>query len=203
MAITNGYCTLAELQTRLGIDHQNQTQNLEYSVETASREIDSYCNRHFYTDTAATRYIPHSYDGLVLDIPDLIHGAITSVAVSTGDNNTYDQTWTENTHFVAFPYAGEISDGVQHPVTELHAITRVWPTLGKWPRRVKIVGNFGWGAVPTPVRQAAMELAAYRYKTRESPLGVAGFGDFGLVRNMELRSIGHMLMPYKKQLVFV
>ena len=48
MAITNGYITLAQLKTYLGLSGSGQDDNLENAVEAASREIDAYCGRFFY-----------------------------------------------------------------------------------------------------------------------------------------------------------
>ena len=48
MAITNGYCTLAQLKTYLGLSGSGQDDNLESAVDSASREIDAICGRFFY-----------------------------------------------------------------------------------------------------------------------------------------------------------
>ena len=39
MAIVNGYCTLAELKTYLGLSGSGQDDNLENAIEGASREM--------------------------------------------------------------------------------------------------------------------------------------------------------------------
>ena len=50
MAITNGYCTLAELKTYLGLSGSGQDDNLENAVDSASREIDGICDRFFLSN---------------------------------------------------------------------------------------------------------------------------------------------------------
>jgi hypothetical protein len=45
VAIVNGYITLAELKTYLGLSGSGQDDNLENAIEGASREIDAICGR--------------------------------------------------------------------------------------------------------------------------------------------------------------
>jgi hypothetical protein len=47
---------------------------------------------------------------------------------------------------------------------------------------VKVTGSWGWSAVPTSIKQATIIQAARIFKRNDSPLGVAGFGDFGVMR---------------------
>jgi hypothetical protein len=55
MAITNGYTTLADLKTYLGISGTTDDARLELAVEAASRAIDMECSRRFFPVTE-TRY---------------------------------------------------------------------------------------------------------------------------------------------------
>ncbi len=50
MAITNGYCTLAELKASLAITDSVDDTPLEAAVTAASRMIDDYTGRFFYAD---------------------------------------------------------------------------------------------------------------------------------------------------------
>jgi len=54
MAITNGYCTLSELKAYIGITDSNDDNQLEDAVDSASRQIDSYCRRRFFVDGGAS-----------------------------------------------------------------------------------------------------------------------------------------------------
>ena len=54
MAVTNGYCTLAELKLQLGgIADTDDDTLLEKAIESASREIDRYCETRFFKDAEA------------------------------------------------------------------------------------------------------------------------------------------------------
>jgi hypothetical protein len=47
---------------------------------------------------------------------------------------------------------------------------------------VQITGTFGWSAVPNSVIQACVIQASRLFKRSESPMGVAGYGDLGVMR---------------------
>jgi len=51
VAITNGYCTLAEVKAALRLTDSTDDTLLEKSIEGASRRIDGYCGRFFYQTT--------------------------------------------------------------------------------------------------------------------------------------------------------
>ena len=60
---------------------------------------------------------------------------------------------------------------------------------------MKITGTWGWSEVPAPVTQACIIQAARIYKRNDSPTGVMGFGDMGIIR------VGTQLDPDVKQLL--
>ena len=77
MAITNGYCTLAEVKAALRIPNADTVDDslLETAVESASRLVDGYANRNFYSAGSAVRYF--SADSTyVCEIDDLINGNV-------------------------------------------------------------------------------------------------------------------------------
>ncbi|MCP4961675.1 MAG: hypothetical protein GY925_20710 [Actinomycetia bacterium] len=206
MAIVNGYATLAELQERSasltqGYDGAAGTTELERVIEVASRDIDSYCDRHFFqTDAATVRYVARPSSGWWLPVPDLVHGSITAVEIDIDDTDS----WTAYTDYEVDPYPGDLRSGVQWPVERLHSLgSRLWPTGGKHARRVRVTATWGWAAVPRAVNQATLELAAQRAKSAEAPFGVAGFNDYGAVRITELKSVQRMLYPYMRNRAMV
>ena len=58
MAITNGYCSLAEIKAALRIPSADTVDDalLETAVESASRLVDGFAGRNFYANGTATRY---------------------------------------------------------------------------------------------------------------------------------------------------
>ncbi len=81
------------------------------------------------------------------------------------------------------------------------AIRVAYDTGLRWEDQVRrlrvdqVTGLTGWTAVPTSVKQATVITAARIFKRLDSPLGVAGFGDMGVMR------VGRGLDPDVQQLV--
>ena len=61
MAITNGYATLNEVKQGMGIPVSDTVDDtmIEIAVEAASRAIDSYTNRNFYSSGTARAFERH------------------------------------------------------------------------------------------------------------------------------------------------
>lgn len=198
MAITNGYCTLAEVKAALRITDTVDDSLLELSIEAASREIDGYCQRAFYT-SSATRVF-NTTDTLLCETDDIV--SITTLKTSENGVN-YDTTWTTSDYQLE-PLNG-VSSGLAQPYTRIRAIGDnlfpIWAVTGTYSNfaGVQIVGVFGWSTVPTAIKQAAILLAMRQFKRYDSPLGVAGFGDIGVMRVGRVDpDVEALLMPFKK-----
>jgi len=193
MAITNGYCTLQELKDVLRITDNVDDTLLETSIEAASRQIDGYCERIFYSSSEEVRYYAarNSYE---TEIDDLI--SLTTLETAP-NGRAFDQTWTSEEYQLE-PLNG-IASGLYQPATLIRAIDDLlFPTIGG-EALVKVTGTFGWSDVPVAVKQAALMGAGRLYKRYDSPLGVLGFGDLGVVRVSRLdHDIAALLQPYRR-----
>ena len=71
MAITNGYCTRDDVKNALRIPLADTQDDdlIDVAVESASREIDGYCERVFYSTTATRVFMPQS--SFVTEIDDV------------------------------------------------------------------------------------------------------------------------------------
>lgn len=191
MAITNGYATLAQIKTSLRIVDNVDDSALEMAVESASRAIDTYAMRSFYSAGTATRYYAPD-DNFIVRTDDLSGTAIT-IQTSTMVNGTYDMTW-DQVDYQLEPLNG-IADGINTPYTSIRAIgTKLFPIYFQ-QATVKVTGVFGWTSVPIAITQACIIQASRFFKRNDSPLGVAGFGDMGIMR------ISRNLDPDVEQLV--
>lgn len=199
MAITNGYTTLSEVKNILRITDSVDDSLLETCVESASRLIDTYCERVFTASTATRVYAPR--DSYVTEIDDLI--SLTTLKTSTNIDNVYDITWAPIDYQLE-PLNG-IASGVYTPYTQIRAVENYLFPTSNYPNAqgeatVQVTGVFGYAtAVPTDIRQACNLLAIRQYKRYDSPLGVAGFGDIGVVRVSRIDpDVDMMLAPYRK-----
>ena len=90
MAISNGYCTLAQVKAALRISDTVDDTLLETSVESASRLIDGYCNRSFYSQGTATR-VYTARDPYFCMVDDFY--AITTLKTSVLSPGVFEVTW--------------------------------------------------------------------------------------------------------------
>jgi len=193
VAITNGYATLADVKNSLKITDNMDDSLLEIAVESASRLIDGYTGRYFYNGGTATRNYAAS-DSWMCFIDDL--QSLSELATTDEVGNSYT-TWTANDYQLE-PLNG-LSGGMTQPYTSIRAVKQyVFPFLAD-RALVKVTGVWGWASVPMAVKQATILQAARIFKRNDSPLGVAGFGDMGVVRvgSRLDPDVQHLVDPYR------
>jgi hypothetical protein len=193
MAITNGYCTLQQLKDSLRITDNVDDTMLELAIETASRQIDDYCERVFYTASATRYYAPR--DSYVVETDDIV--SITTLKTSSAADGVYDITWA-TTDYQKEPLNG-IAGGIPSPITHLRAVDDYLFPLQDGETTVQVVGTFGWSAIPTAIKYATLLLGSRLFKRMDSPLGVAGIGDLGVIRVSRIDpDIDALIAPFKK-----
>jgi hypothetical protein len=184
VAISNGYASLSQIKSALRIASGDATDDalLEMAVESASRLIDAYCGRNFINAGTATRYY-NTENPYVVQIDDA--RSIAQVQTSTGLDGVYDTTWTLGT-------AGGQGDAQPEPINDYLGGV-VWPftriraigdyTFPTGPENsIKVTAVFGWPNIPVTVTQATILQSSRIFTRLQSPLGVAGFGDMGIMR---------------------
>lgn len=199
MAITNGYATLAQLKAALRITDSVDDSLLETSIESASRQIDGACERVFYSTSGSRVYRPT--DSFTCEIDDL--SSLTTLKTSSRGDGVFDITWTATDRQLE-PLNG-LSGGSYRPFDLIRAIGEylfpLWDpkSVNNYEATVQVTGVFGWTTVPTDIKQATILLAMRQFKRYDSPLGVAGFGDLGVIRVGRIDpDIESLIMPYKK-----
>lgn len=193
MAISNGYCTLADLKTRLSISDSTDDTMLEDMIEATSRWIDTFCRTRFYV-TSESRYYTALSDGRVI-IDDCT--TVSALVSDSGGDRTYETEW-ESTDFDMTPFNAET---VGEPYTAIQATpdgSYSFPT--GIAKGVKVTGSFGaYSSAPEPVKEACLLLGEYLYKRKDAPTGVLGIREFGF----EIRERGfpqdvlQLLEPYR------
>ena len=195
MAITNGYCTLAELKAAARITDNVDDALLERAVEAASRRIDGECSRRFYVDatTSARTYAANRNAFLFVDDISTTTGLI--VKVDDQMSGSFSTTLT-----VGVDYQTEPSNAAAQgePITLLRALDVDFPVAENNRTLIQVTAKWGWPSVPHAIREATVLLASRQFKRLDSPLGVAGFGDLGaiVVRRID-PDVAAMVAPYK------
>lgn len=176
------YTTLAVVKSALGKDTTDGRDSLISSAITAaSRQIDRRCNRYFYADTVAStrtfRVSPRvsSVDlDQVLMVDDI--STSTGVTIAIGSSGAGSGgTYTAFTNFDVGPF---------NAATRLLPYSEIRGPVG-WLlgfQLVQVTAKWGWPAIPDEIAQAAVLLAARLYRRKDSPQGVLGSADWGLMR---------------------
>jgi hypothetical protein len=178
IAITNGYCTLAELKASLAITDSTDDAALEAAITAVSRNIDDLTNRFFYSDGTTTATVIYYYTPTTshkLSTDDFV--SISEVAEDTNGDRTYSTVWAST------EYAYEPINNPRNGAPYSHILafgTHAFPA--QQTQSIRITGVFGWASVPAQVRQACLIQSSRVFNRNSSPFGIAGSPDLGTVR---------------------
>ena len=178
MAVENAYCSLADVKASLRITDTIDDALIENSINAASRMIDQYCNRYFYSgQPGEVRYFKanDAYNCWIDDCQ-----SITELRTAQSNPITYNQIWA-STDFQTIP-ANTYANGAYQPITGLTAVYNYFFPTWQESNLVQVTGTWGWPTVPEPVKFACIIQASRLFKRLESPLGVAGVSDIGIMR---------------------
>ena len=193
MAITNGYATLIQLKSAIGIADGIDDPMLEMAIESASRQIDSYTERYFYNAGTATKIFA-PIDNWVCPTEDFI--TLSQVQTSE-DGESWDTTWTAD-DWQAEPLNGR-AGGLVTSFTQIRAVEDYLFPYRNGEATVRLTGTWGWSAVPIAITQATIILASRIFKRLDSPLGIIS-NDLGSMRvGFRLDpDVQHLIDPYRK-----
>ena len=169
------YATLAEFKSAVGITDSVDDTPLQSVLDATDALIDLYTDRKqgFGTATETRYYTATEWQYTIID--DLV--SITTLTTDDNGDGTYPTTWTAGTDYNLAPGNAAL-DG--WPYTQID-VSVTYPR--NFPRDVyrgvKVVGVFGWPAVPQAVKQAALIQAGAVWSSRTSPFGVIGSADLG------------------------
>jgi Flp pilus assembly protein TadG len=195
LALTNAYCTLADVKAALRITDTLDDSLIENSINSASRMIDQYCNRYFYSTAAGEVRYYQATDGYTCWIDDV--QSVSNLKTSSTDPLIFDTTWAIGDYQLQ-PSNGK-ANGSYSPFTCIVATDNylfpVWAEIAL----VQVTGQFGWAVTPDPIKFATIIQASRLFKRLESPLGVAGVSDMGIMRvgsNMD-GDVAQLCNPYR------
>ena len=207
MAITNGYATRNQIKAALRIGTADTIDDdlFDNCAGAASRLIDGYCNRQFWSVGSATTRVYAAEDEFYCNIDDIAGTAIT-LRTSGATDGVFDVTWS-TTDYQLEPLNGRL-DGLQWSYDKIRAVgDYLFPTVnGNFGSQalVQVTAVFGWPSVPEPVTQATIIQASRIFKRYDSPLGVAGFGDLGAIRVSRFLDpdMAQLVEPYRRMRLF-
>lgn len=196
MAITNGYCTLAELKAALRITDSTDDTLLENAIESASRRIDGYTGRFFYV-TSQTAVPMYSYNEYLLIFNRDVSSTSVTIKIDSTGNGTYATTLTQGTDYVLQPRNVPIFERPYESARMVGGATFPLLTTPSF-ETVQVTAAWGWASVPDDVNQATILLAMRQFARLNAALGVVGFADMAITVRAVDPDVRDLLSPYRR-----
>jgi len=196
------YATLSELKEFVGIpDADDQDDDtLELALDSASAQVDAFCDRTFDADAEVTTRVYSPEDPWHVDIDPV--STLTGLVVKTDDNNdgVYETTWTIGTDYRMDPVNAAASS---EPWDRISALGSRWFPRLRYRPGVQVTAKFGWpgGEAPAPVKHAVLIQASRLWKRKDAPFGVAGSVEFGSEMRLLAKldpDVESLVRPYRR-----
>lgn len=202
MPVVNGYCTVSDLRAWMGDTGTILSEDvLAKSINAASRAIDRFCGigRKFWLDAS-----PITRDFKVRE-PNIawVHdiGDTSGLVIQTDDigNGSFTTLWTSGDYSLSPDLEDEVT---AHAFYRIHALERMLP-VNLYRKTLRITARWGWMAVPDQIHQACLMKANILVLRKDSPYGVAGFSEYGVVRlnRSEDPEITRLIAPFVRSSV--
>lgn len=192
------YCTRSEVKSAMRISDTVDDSKIDSLITMASRWVDGYCERNFdvAAGTATKDYTP---SGLfeVLPIDDATN--IVSIKIDDGLDGTFATTLT-TADWQGEPVNAEVG-GIAFPYTRIRPFNDAYWPIDFGRATVRVQATYGWPALPEPVKLATILQTSRLFTRYDSPLGVAGFGEMGVMRVSRFTDpdVEALLDPYRRK----
>ncbi len=171
------YATLAELKAFVGITDAVDDVSLTLALDSASAQVDQYCDRTFAQDAAVTTRDYMVTNTGRLDVDPI--STTTGLVVATDDNNdgTFETTWT-TAEYRLEPINAAATGA---PWDRIVSLGTRWFPRSTYRPTARVTARFGWpgGTAPAAVKHATLIQASRLWKRKDAPFGVAGSVEFG------------------------
>jgi hypothetical protein len=182
MAMTHAYLELEEFRDIMRDQLTAYDHEYELAIESASRQIDDFCGRHFWAETVATpiRYRPNQVD--LVWTSDISSASGLVVKTDDDDDGVFETTWSATDYQLepfermnGKPYERIAAVGdLEFPVD---CRPRSWNRARRSRRaRVEVTAKWGWPAVPMEVKQATAILANDHFRSKEQSQIASQYG---------------------------
>lgn len=200
MTLVHPYCSVADVRAQMGdVDGKLDQTLIEKAISATSRAIDKCCGRRFWQDAApAARLYEVDGDDTII-VNDFATKAGLVVSTDIAGDGTFATTWQASDYWVG-PLNAD-ADGDAFAWSELTTTGRLYFPAGPGPR-VRVTAQWGWSVIPDGVSEAAIIKAVSLFKRKDAPQGLAGFGEFGVVRIGRYDpDVLELLRPFKRPVI--
>jgi hypothetical protein len=210
--LTDRLVTEDDLKEILGIAVADTTDDnrLTLAADAATQMVQAYCDRHFVQQATATARTFVASTPWLVEVDDISTATGLIIKTDEDDDGVFETTWNAADYQLE-PLNGKLG-GQNWPYTRIRAINAREFPFNYGQALVQITARWGWANpdaandyLPHPVEQAAQIQGVSIFKSADAPLGIAGFGDIGIMR---LRQAMHplamaLLAPYRREQVQV
>lgn len=200
MAAAPTYCTTADVRAQLGDDGSKLPEALLQNAVTAtSRAIERCCGRRFWADASPVARLYVTDGGDTVEVDDI--SAATGLVVETdlAGDGSFATTWAASDYRLG-PLNAD-ADGGAYAWHSLTSVGVQYFPATPWPA-LRVTALWGWSQVPDEVKQAAVIKSVSLFKRKDAPQGIAGFGDFGVVRIGRFDpDVTDLLRPYRRPVI--
>lgn len=198
MALGDLYVLLDDLKKVIGLDHAGHDDRITWALKSASRGIDKFCGRQFNKAGSVTARVFRPEGQLLVKVDDFHTTAGLVVATDDDGDGVFETTWSASDYQLE-PLNGVVDGEPGWPWWTIRAVgSRNFPCSRRGRATVRVTADWGWPALPDPVREACQIVALETYKLPEAPFGVAGFAEFGVMRVRDNPMAKARLEPYQR-----
>lgn len=190
------YATLSDLKLRVGATVATNDPRLADALTVASRAVDKACGRSFAPDSVATARVYEPCSTTMVDVDDFWTTTDLVIKTDTAADGTYASTIAAAAYDLR-PLNGVVDGETGWPYSRIIAVNSYWPS--SWQRApIQVTARWGWAEVPAGVREGCLILAEEIFKLADSPFGVGGYGQYGVIRARENPNCWLRIAPYAK-----
>lgn len=187
------YTSLTLLKAQLGISDSVDDSLLSAAITAASRAVDRITGTSFGVPAGTSARVYPVTGGQVWTDPFTDSAGLV---VRYGSRGTYSTT-VAATDYTLWPYNAAASGDAYQRID-------FYDSVGTWRGdqfpAVEVTARWGYADVPADIEQATRIKAARLFRRKDSPEGIAGTGDFGVVRisQHEDPDVLMLLAPYRE-----
>lgn len=198
MALVHAYCSVQQVRDQLSDkDGKVDDQLLERAISATSRSVDKWTGCRFWKDETATVRTYRPMDRGSVEVKDIASKVGLAVQTRTMPGGSWSTAWTIDTDFELGPQDADAS-GAAYAWQELTAVGGKRFIPGRYSS-LRVTALHGWSEIPDEVVSATILRATAIFKRKESPSGVAGFGDFGAIRiGRQDPDVIALLLPFQR-----
>lgn len=197
MALGDDYADPPDLKNRVGIAEDDSTDDLRIigALGTATNGINKFCYRQFNDAGTVSARVFRPRDRCLVKVDDFSTTTGLIVKSDEDGDGAFEYTWA-TTDYELEPLNGVVDGVPGYPYWRIRAVNRWFPIGNR--STIQVTARWGWAAIPADVKEACLVAAEEIYKLRDTPFGVGGYGDFGVIRVRDNPFTSRMLQPYRR-----